>query len=76
MPDNKVQRGGRFENFRQSLEDAAFEYRIQEAQHRYDMAEPGDILQIDADLIPHINRTGKDAVMYSDELTDFPKGEA
>jgi len=76
MPDNKVQRGGRFEKFRESLEDAAFEYRLQEAQQRYDAAEPGGCIQIDADLVPYINRTDKDAVMYSDELTDFPKGEA
>lgn len=64
MSDNKAQRGGRFE------------CRILEAQQRYDAAKPGDCIQIDAELVPYINRTDKDAVMYSDELTDFPKGEA
>lgn len=33
--------------------------RIAEAQHRYDMAKPGEAVQIDPELLPFINRTEK-----------------
>jgi hypothetical protein len=55
----EIGRGGRFEQFRHSLVDAALEYRIAEAQQRLNAAKDGDVVQIDADLEPFINRTEK-----------------
>lgn len=36
-----------------------FMHRIAEAQRAYDMAKPGEAVQIDADLLPYINQTEK-----------------
>lgn len=48
-----------------------FYARIAEAQQRYDMAKPGDAIPIDHDVLPYINRTDKNVVTFSDEVTDF-----
>lgn len=37
--------------------DSAWRDRIAEAQHRLNAAKDGDVVQIDADLEPYINRT-------------------
>lgn len=75
MSDNyyasSVQRGGRFQVFQQSLKEADFEWRLQEAQRAYDMAKPGDCIPVDLDLMPHIIRTDKSVSTYSDEITEF-----
>jgi hypothetical protein len=63
------------ESFRQSVADAALEYRIAEAQQRLDAAKPGECVQIDEELWPYINRTDKNVAMFSDEVTDFPRTE-
>jgi hypothetical protein len=49
--------------------------RIAEAQRAYDMAKPGECVQVDEELWPYINRTDKNVAMFSDEVTDFPRTE-
>lgn len=48
-----------FGDWRLELIEDRRKSRIAEAQRAYDMAKPGEAVQIDADLLPYINRTEK-----------------
>jgi hypothetical protein len=54
-----IGRGGRFTVFQESLREADLDWRIAEAQQRVNMAEPGDWILIESDLLPYINQTEK-----------------